>query len=96
MNMTNCPQCGKPRHGETFKCPDCDVFYSQLDELLFLERQREESRTLGGHLKAIWAAEDRKQAAMADLKAVWRDTPLKTKIALLTIFAFVFALVTGV
>ncbi len=94
--MKNCPRCGQPRLGEEFKCPKCDVFYSQLDELLFEEQQKLEQNTLKGALKRILAAEDRKQALGDELKIVWRNTPIKTKIALWTIFAFVFVLVVGV
>jgi hypothetical protein len=94
--MKNCPQCAKPRLGEEFKCPSCDVFYSQLDKLLYEEQQRLEKDTLKGRLKVIWAATDRKQAAKAELHAIWKATPLKTKITLCTVVAFVFVLVTGV
>lgn len=94
--MKNCPKCGQPRQGEEFKCPHCDVFYSQLDELLFEEQQKQEQNTLKGALKRIRASDDRKQALRDELKTLWKNTPLKTKIALWTIFAFVFVLVTGV
>lgn len=94
--MKNCPQCGQARLGEEFKCPQCDVFYSQLDELLFEEQQRLEKNTAKGRMKRILAAENRKQALIDELKIIWRQTPLKTKITLLTIFAFVFVLVTGI
>ncbi len=94
--MKNCPQCGKPRQGETFKCPVCQVFYSQIDEILYEEQQLLERRSLSGRLKNVWAAADR-QAALKQLRAdLWRETPLKTKITLLTIFAFVFALIVSV
>jgi len=94
--MKNCPQCGQPRLGEEFKCPSCDVFYSQLDELLFEEQQKQESRTLKGALKRVRAAEDRSQALRDELKTLWRNTPLKTKIVIWTIIAFVFVLVVPV
>lgn len=94
--MKNCPQCGQPRLGEEFKCPACDVFYSQLDELLFAEQERLEQKTLKGALKRIRAAENRQQAIGAELKVVWRNTPLKTKIVLWTIIAFVFVLVVPI
>lgn len=94
--MKNCPKCGQPRQGEEFKCPTCNVFYSQLDELLFEEQQKLEQNTLKGAWKRILAADDRKQAFKDELHLVWRNTPLKTKIALWTIFAFVFVLVVGV
>ena len=60
--MKNCPQCGQARQGEDYKCPKCDVFYSQLDEILFEEYQKQEKNSLKGRLKIILAAEDRKQA----------------------------------
>lgn len=94
--MKNCPKCGQARQGEAFKCPNCDVFYSQLDELLFEEQQKREQHTWKGAWKRLRAAENRKQAAQAEFKSLWKNTPLKTKIALWTIFAFVFVLVTGV
>ncbi len=94
--MKNCPQCGQPRLGEEFKCPECDVFYSQLDELLYEEQQKQERHTLKGALKRIRAAENRKQALKDELKTVWRNTPLKTKIVIWTVIAFVFVLVVPV
>lgn len=94
--MKNCPQCGQPRQGEEYKCPACNVFYSQLDELLFEEREREERDTWKGALKRIRAADDRRQALKSELKTLWRDTPLKTKIVIWTVIAFVFVLVVPV
>jgi len=94
--MKNCPKCGQPRKGEAFKCPSCDVFYSQLDEFLYEEQQALEKNTLTGRLKIVWAATDRKQALREQMADIWQSTPLKTKITLFTIFAFVFALVVSV
>lgn len=94
--MKNCPQCGQPRLGEEFKCPTCDVFYSQLDELLFAEQERLEQQTLKGALKRIRAAENRQLAVREELKTVWRNTPLKTKIVIWTVIAFVFVLVVPI
>ncbi len=94
--MKNCPKCGQARLGEEFKCPKCQVFYSQLDELLYEEQQKQEKNTFKGRLKIIYAADDRKQALRDELKTIWKNTPLKTKITLWTIFAFVFALVVTV
>jgi hypothetical protein len=94
--MKNCPKCGQARLGEEFKCPRCDVFYSQLDEFLYEEQQVLERASVKGRIKAVWDAADRKQALRKELSRSWRETPLKTKIALWTIFAFVFALVFGV
>ncbi len=94
--MKNCPKCGQPRQGEEFKCPQCNVFYSQLDKLLFEEQQKLEQATLKGAMKRVLAAEDRKQTFKDELKTLWHNTPLKTKIALWTIIAFVFVLVVGV
>lgn len=94
--MKNCPQCGQPRLGEEFKCPKCDVFYSQLDELLYEEQQKREHHTLKGALRRIRTAENRKQAVKDELKTAWRNTPLKTKIVIWTVIAFVFVLVVPV
>lgn len=94
--MKNCPQCGQARLGEEFKCPSCDVFYSQLDEILFEEQQRMEKDSFKGRLKVILAADDRKQALREEAGKIWQATPLRTKITLWTLFAFVFALVVTV
>lgn len=94
--MKNCPQCGQPRQGEAFKCPDCDVFYSQLDEILFAEQQRQEAGSLKARLKRIVAADYHKQAARDEVATLWNETPLTTKITLFTIGAFVFALIVTV
>lgn len=93
--MKNCPECGQPRLGEAFKCPSCDVFYSQLDELLFAEQQKQQQASFKGQLAVIFAAEDRAQAGREFMKGLWINTPLKTKITLWTILAFVFVLVFG-
>jgi uncharacterized Zn finger protein (UPF0148 family) len=94
--MKNCPQCGKPRQGEEYKCPTCDVFYSQLDEILFEEQQRLERNTFKGALKRIRAAADSKQALKDELRTVWHNMPLTTKIVIWTVIAFVFVLVVPV
>jgi uncharacterized membrane protein YvbJ len=94
--MKNCPQCGQARQGEEYKCPSCDVFYSQLDELLFEDQQKRESQTWKGAWKRILAAKNRQQALSSELKIVWQRTPLKTKIVLWTIVAFVFVLVVPI
>ncbi|QPK62153.1 hypothetical protein IVG45_14965 [Methylomonas sp. LL1] len=94
--MKNCPKCGQPRQGEEYKCPSCDVFYSQLDELLYEDQEKRERNTFKGALKRIRAAEDRKQALKAELATAWRNTPLKTKIVIWTVIAFVFVLVVPI
>ena len=91
--MKNCPECHQPRLGEEFKCPKCDVFYSKLDELLFEEQQKKEQNSLKGRLKVVLAAADHKQAMREEFKRAWKNTPLKTKITLWSIFAFIFVLV---
>jgi uncharacterized membrane protein YvbJ len=96
LKMKNCPKCGQARAGEVFKCPTCDVFYSQLDELLFEEQQKLERNTVKGQLKLILAADDKSQAFKNYLKSIWRETPLKTKITLWTVLAFLFVLVFGI
>jgi uncharacterized membrane protein YvbJ len=94
--MKNCPQCGQTRQDEAFKCPTCNVFYSQLDELLFEEQQKQEQGTVKGALKRIFAAERRYAAMKQELQLAWRATPLKTKIVILTVIAFVFVLVVPI
>lgn len=94
--MKNCPQCGQARVAENFKCPVCDVFYSQLDELLYEEQQRIEARTLKVQLRRVWAAEDKQQALRECLGEHWRETPWQTKVTMVTVFAFIFVLVFGV
>lgn len=94
--MKNCPQCGKPRQGEEYKCPACDVFYSQLDEILFAEQERLEQNTFKGAVKRIRAAADRKQALKHELASVWRNTPLKTKIVIWSVIAFLFVLIVPI
>jgi uncharacterized membrane protein YvbJ len=94
--MKNCPKCGKPRQGEEFKCPTCDVFYSQLDEILFEDQQKREQNTLKGAFKRLCAAEDSSKAFKTELKTLWRNMPLKTKIVIWTVIAFVFVLVVPI
>lgn len=72
------------------------MFYSQLDELLFEEQQKLERNTVKGQLKLILAADDKSQAFKNYLKSIWRETPLKTKITLWTVLAFLFVLVFGI
>ncbi len=94
--MKNCPKCGQPRQGEEFKCPTCDVFYSQLDEILFEDQQKREQNTLKGALKRMRAAEDSSKAFKSELKTLWRNIPLKTKVVIWTVIAFVFVLVVPI
>lgn len=72
------------------------MFYSQLDEILFDDEQKRESQTWKGAWKRIQAATDHKQALGDELSSVWRHTPLKTKIVLWTVIAFVFVLVVPI
>ncbi len=94
--MKNCPQCGKLRQGEEYKCPTCNVFYSQLDEILFEDQQKQERNTLKGAIKRIRTAQNSKQVLKDELSILWNNTPLKTKIVIWTIIAFVFVLVVPV
>lgn len=94
--MKNCPQCGQKRVGEEFKCPKCDVFYSQLDQLLYEEHLKQERVSLIGRWKFIASAENPKNAFKAELNNIWQATPLRTKITLWTIFAFIFALIFAI
>ena len=94
--MKNCPQCGQQRQGETYKCPSCDVFYSQLDELLYEEQQKLEQTSFKGRFKRIKAASDHNKAFRTELKQIWQTTPLKTKITFWTILAFIFVLVVPI
>lgn len=94
--MKYCPKCGLSRIGEEFKCPKCDIFYSKLDEILFDQQQIKDRNSFKNRLKVIFNAENPKQAFNNEVKLAWQNTPLKTKISLLTIFAFVFALVFGI
>jgi uncharacterized membrane protein YvbJ len=94
--MKNCPQCGSPRQGEAYICPRCKVFYSKLDEFLYAEQLEREKHSLKGRLKIILNAADRKQALVSEIKVIWEDMPIKSKIIWLTVFTFVFALVFGI
>ncbi|QWF70673.1 hypothetical protein KEF85_15335 [Methylomonas paludis] len=94
--MKNCPKCGQARQGELFKCPSCDVFYSQIDEILYEEQLLLEKHTVKGLIKKVLAAPDRSQALRSELSSIWKNTPWQTKISLWTIFAFVFALIVTV
>jgi hypothetical protein len=47
-------------------------------------------------MKRVKAAENSKQAVRDELQNAWRQTPLRTKVVLWTIFAFVFVLVVPV
>jgi hypothetical protein len=96
MNMNCCPQCGQKRIAEEFKCPKCACFYSQLDEILAAQEAEIEQKSLQGHLKAIWNAEQPQQALRNELKSLRANTPQRTKFTLIVIGLFIFALIVSV
>jgi len=94
--MNTCPQCGRPRKGEVYQCPQCGVFYSEIDRILFEQEHEAEINTLKGRLKIILAAENRKQALLNELKIYWRNLTLKGKFTIWLIFIFIFWVVAVV
>jgi flagellar biosynthesis/type III secretory pathway M-ring protein FliF/YscJ len=51
---------------------------------------------LKGAFKRLCAAEDSSKAFKTELKTLWRNIPLKTKIVIWTVIAFVFVLVVPI
>lgn len=96
MSMNQCPQCGRHREKEEYKCPDCDCFYSQLDEILAAEEAELERRSVKGRLRAVKEADDSIEAFKKEYRRLQENTPLTTKIAIAVSLIFVFALVVSV
>ena len=96
MNMNNCPECGHQREGDEYKCPKCDCFYSQLDEILATEEEEKESRSLKGRLKSIQKSDDSINAFKQEFNKLKDATTEKALLTLALIFMFVFALVLSV
>ena len=94
--MKNCPKCGQPRQGEAYKCQTCDVFYSQLDEILYADQKKQKLTTIEGRLKHAWASKNRRQAVLEELRTSYQQLPLQAKVAIWTIGFFVFALMVSV
>ncbi len=94
--MNQCPNCGYQRQGEERKCPQCDIFYSPIDEFLAEEEAQEEQYLLKTRIKRILAAADRKQALRAELALVYQNLPKGSMFVLYVILAFIFAMVMAV
>lgn len=88
--MNTCPQCGQPRKGEAYQCPQCGIFYSEIDRILFEQEQEAERHSLKGHIKAVLAAENRKLALRQALSRYWQGLPLRGKFTYWLIFLFIF------
>lgn len=96
MNMNECPQCHQPRKAEEYKCPKCDCYYSQLDEILAKEEAEREKKSFKGRFKTAKKSKGSKQAFSDEIDRLREETPLRTKFTLIVICLFVFALVISV
>lgn len=94
--MNKCPECGHQRAGDEYKCPKCDCFYSQLDEILATEAAETERRSIKGRLKAIKEADNSFVAFKEAFKRLKETTPKRTILTLAVIFIFIFALIVSV
>ena len=94
--MNTCPACGQTRQAEEYRCLKCGCFYSQLDEILAAEQAEQEKHTFKGRLKAVRAADNPRQALVAELRSIKAQTPARTFVTLAVIFMFVFALMVSV
>lgn len=91
--MNQCPVCGRQRQGDHKKCPNCDVFYSAIDEFLAEEEAKEERDWLRTRCKRIFAATDRKAALAQEWHEYTQTLPKGSGFVLYVIIAFVFMLV---
>ncbi|NOQ35593.1 MAG: hypothetical protein GQ569_06825 [Methylococcaceae bacterium] len=96
MNMTKCPQCGNQRNGEEYKCPKCDCYYSELDEILATEKAELEKRSIKGRLNAIRAADDSMAAFKKECLRVKENTPKIALFSLALIVMFIFTMTLSV
>ena len=96
MNMTQCPQCNRKRKGEEYKCPECDCFYSPLDEILADEEAEREKRSFMGRFKAIRASDDSKGAFKEEYDRLNKASPYDIGLVLAVILMFIFAMVISV
>ena len=88
--MNKCPICGQQRRSDEKKCPECDVFYSKIDEFLAEEEARDEQNLFKTRLKRIRTADDWKHALKAELKLIYRELPKGSMFVLYVVIAFVF------
>jgi hypothetical protein len=96
MNMTQCPQCHQQRDGEEYKCPQCDCFYSPLDEILAEEDAEREKRSFIGRWKAIKASKNSTQAFKEEYHRLNKNAPYDIGLTLAVIFMFIFAMTFSV
>lgn len=94
--MNKCPQCGQRRQADEYRCLACGCFFSQLDEILAAEEEEKQRKSFKGRLKAIKNSEDSWQALSNEFRSVRENTPRRTFLVMLVIFAFVFALMVSV
>jgi len=94
--MNHCPQCQRQRQADEYKCPACDCYYSQLDEILATEEAEVYKKSFKGRFQAILHANNSKQALQAEIKNLTTKTPLRTKFTLIVILLFIFAMTISV
>jgi len=96
MNMTKCPQCDRQRKGEEYKCPDCDCFYSPLDEILAAEAAEIEKRSFVGRFKASKKESNFWGAVKKEYKRLDDTSPYNVSLILMVIVMFIFAMTLSV
>lgn len=90
--MNQCPQCGYQRPDFDKKCPQCDGFYSKIDEFLAEEEAKAAQYTFKTRLKRIINASDRKQASVDELRDIYQAMPKSSWWILYLIMTFIFAM----
>lgn len=84
------------RRGDEKKCPECDVFYSKIDEFLAEEEARDEQNLFKTRLQRIRSADDWKQALKAELKLIYQELPKGSMFVLYVVLAFIFLMTMAV
>ncbi|NOT83965.1 MAG: hypothetical protein HOP02_04115 [Methylococcaceae bacterium] len=90
--MNQCSKCGHQRQGDEKKCPQCDLFYSKIDEFLAEEEAKDTQDTLKTRLNRVLSATDRKQALIVELRAIYQAMPKGSLWIMYLVLTFVFAL----
>jgi hypothetical protein len=91
--MNQCTRCGHRRRGLERKCPNCDIFYSQIDAFLEEEDAKELHDTFKARMGRVANATDRKKALYDEWAVFYQSMPRGSTFILYVVMTFVFMLI---
>lgn len=94
--MNQCSQCGHQRRKDERKCPQCNLFYSKIDEFLAEEELKDQQNAFKTRVNRVLGATNRKQALFDELLVTYQAMPRGSLWILYLVLTFIFALLMAV